>query len=207
LWLFFAIGAIGWTVALFARLPILDVINNLGSITLIFTIASLLAGIFEEGTRYILIHGIKYATKRFKTFEINWKHVLAFGLGWGFIEALLLYAVNIISAVYVQEYNISFFDVLPGAVERNSAVIFHVAVTFIAYKAVISRIKLKIVFVALAMTLHFAFNFIAGMLAYALGLSVWYIEIPLLAISISIALLVYLLVEKDFTLKSIDGQK
>ena len=172
----------------------------------IFTIASLLAGIFEEGTRYILIYGIKHVTKKIKTFEINWKHVLAFGLGWGFIEALLLYAVNIISAVYILGYNISFLDVLPGAVERNSAVIFHVAVTFIAYKAVISRIKLKIVFVALAMGLHFAFNFIAGMLTYVLGLSVWYIEIPLLAISLLISLLVYSLVKEDFSLKPIDSK-
>ena len=53
------LGAAGWTVALFLRLPLLQVINSLPPTSLNLVIisfsASALAGIFEEGLRFLII--------------------------------------------------------------------------------------------------------------------------------------------------------
>ena len=193
LWVMFTLGAVGWTTALFARLPILNMINNMNSTILILTISSLLAGIFEEGIRYLMIYG----TRKIKSFRFDWKYILVFGLGWGFCEALILYAASIISIVYIQGSNVSFFDALPGAVERNTSVIFHVSATFIVYKAVISIVKKRAAFIAVAIALHSTFNLFAVELAYVLRLSVWYLEISLLAMSILIALFSYTLVKLE----------
>jgi uncharacterized membrane protein YhfC len=188
MWLAFAIGAIGWTVALYARLPILNVIQTIiSSSIIVFAIASLFAGIFEEGIRYVLVRKIKYL-------RFDWRHVLSFGLGWGFFEAVLMYAVNMLATIYVLGYEIPFLDMLPGAVERNFAVMLHVGLTFIVYKAVISR---KIAWVPVAIALHAIVDFIFVSLYYTPEFPVWYAEVAVLVMSSLTLIFAYIIVKKD----------
>lgn len=193
MWLAFALGAVGWTVALYARLPILNVISSIiDSSILIFAIASLFAGVFEEGIRYGLMRKIRYL-------RIDWRHVLSFSLGWGFGEAVLIYAINMLAAVYTLGYDLSFSDMLAGAVERDFAVILHVGLTFIIYKAVTSR---KFAWVAVAVALHAAVDFISVTLYHVLELPVWHVEAAVLAMSLLTAIFAYKLMKnKDSTIQ------
>jgi uncharacterized membrane protein YhfC len=192
MWLAFAIGAIGWTIALYARLPISNAIKPIiGSSDIVYlglTISALFAGIFEEGIRYGLMRSIKYL-------RIDWRHVLAFGLGWGFFEAVLIYAVNLLVATYTLGGDVPFLRLLAGATERNSAIILHVGLTFIIYKAVVSR---KLVWFAGAIALHAAVDFFGVLLFYELKLSTWPFEVTVLAVFILITTLAYKIVKKEF---------
>ena len=194
MWLAFAFGAAGWTAALYARMPILSGISSIiGSSILIFASASLLAGLFEEGVKYGLMRKIRYL-------RIDWKHVLSLGLGWGFMEAVLIYAVNMLAAVYILGYEIPFSDMLVGAVERDFVVIFHVAMTFVIYKAVTSR---KLTWVAFAVALHAAVDFISVTLYYVLRLPAWHVEAAILVMAILTVMFAYMLLKtKDLTTKS-----
>lgn len=133
MWLIFAIGAVGWTVAL-VRAPILDGlgevflrnwIRSAGALAAPYIatgVNALFAGLFEEGIRYGLV-------KKVQRTRADSKHVLSFGLGWGFGEALLIYALAIVSAVYLQGRSIPFPSLLLGALERNITIALHVGLT------------------------------------------------------------------------------
>ncbi len=66
----------------------------------------LMAGIFEEGGRYIMM---TYTLKKYR----DWKDGLAFGLGHGGIEAILLVGVNsVIMLVFALMINYGTFDLM-----------------------------------------------------------------------------------------------
>jgi len=89
---------------------------------------------------------------------------------------------------------------LVGAVERDFVVIFHVAMTFVIYKAVTSR---KLTWVAFAVALHAAVDFISVTLYYVLRLPAWHVEAAILVMAILTVMFAYMLLKtKDLTTKS-----
>jgi len=169
MWLAFVLGGLGWLAALLLRLLPLQIPPSVygpvvtSNITYL-AYSTFLAGVFEEGTRYALF-------RKIQRIRVDWRHVLCFGLGWGFGEALLLYATAIISAVYLSQYQFTILDMLPGAIERNSTVALHTGWTFVVFNALTER---KFVFVAIA--LHTATDFIAVTAFHIFGLGVWHVE-------------------------------
>jgi len=168
LWLVALLGGSGWLVALMLRLPILSLLTRNPYYILI---ASLMAGVFEECIRFLILRlGIisKYSLRGFTSL----------GLGWGLTEALLIYAVP----VYVTStmFNYGLIDLLPGALERNSAILIHLSLTLLMSLR-IGSIKLLV----LAVTLHSLINYLAIFSLTMLG-NVWYAEGVVALISLSI---------------------
>lgn len=169
LFVYFAKKRVMWLAALLLRLLPLQIPPSVCGPVVISNItylaySSSLAGIFEEGTRYVLF-------RKIKRIRVDWRHVLCFGLGWGFGEALLLYAAAIVSAVYISQLQLTFLEMLPGAIERNSTVALHIGWTFIVFKALTER---RFVFVAIA--LHAAIDFIAVTAFHVFGFGMWHVE-------------------------------
>ncbi|MDD5417794.1 MAG: YhfC family glutamic-type intramembrane protease [Candidatus Nanoarchaeia archaeon] len=152
LWIASLIGGIGFVVSyLVGELPraasgsIFGRGLNIGYILS----ASIIAGVVEEGIRYLIF-------KKVKQVNPEKEHAVSLGLGWGIAEALLIYAGVVISNILIINYPITFLELLPGAFERNFAVIIHVAYSLIVMKAVANRKYLYI-----AMAGHAAVDFIA----------------------------------------------
>lgn len=174
LWLIALLGGGGWLVALMLRLPILSLLTQSPYYILI---ASLMAGVFEECIRFLILRlGIisKFSLRGFTSL----------GLGWGLTEALLIYAVPVyVSSMIFNYYGL--LDLLPGALERNSAIIIHLSLTLLMSLR-IGSIKLLI----LAVILHSLINYLAVSSLILLG-NVWYVEgiIALISLSIFIPIL------------------
>jgi len=178
-WLCLGIGGGGWFAALLLRLvplqlPAFVLGPAFASTILYFAYAAVLAGIFEEGVRYLLLWKAGFI-------RTEVRYVLCFGLGWGLLEAVLTYAVNVVATYYLG-YALSLTDLLPGAVERNLAVVMHVALTLMVFKAFQSKGYLFV-----AMALHVAVDFAAAASYYSLHLPVWNVEGILLVIVLILA--------------------
>ena len=141
----FIVGAVGWLVALLLRLPILTLVNQTGNLWLIIFISPLLAGVFEESVRFLLIR------KTIKP-ESLVGFVLSFGIGWGIGEILVLHTLSLVNLMIIIAFNISvpgmpplpspdqlFYLGLLGCYERWIAVAAHVAFTLIIIRAVPRR--------------------------------------------------------------------
>ena len=182
-WLMALIGGAGWLVALIAREPILIFIGSLG-LYLRVCIASFLAGLFEEVTRYLIL-------KYFISKNIDPYPSLSIGLGWGLTEALLLYAIQVPLAASI--YGYQWTDFLPGAIERNTAILFHLGMAMLITLGVIGLINAKIA-LSLAICLHTVLNIIAGIAAIKIE-NVWVIEgiIALIALAVVLPIIYYFL--------------
>ncbi len=166
-WICVGIGAMGWLVALLLRwvplqLP-LYADSFLGGSVIYFAYAAILAGIFEEGIRYILIRKVKLLRTVRRT--------ICMGIGWGLLEAVLLYVVNLVAAAYLLGYEAGFLDLLPGAVERNIAIVFHTALALIVFKALESKEYLLV-----AIALHAVLDFLGVVSLYVFRLTIWQVE-------------------------------
>ncbi len=139
---------------------------------------SLFAGLFEEGIRYGLV-------KKIRRTRVDFRHVLSFGLGWGFGEAVLMYAIAIVSATYFQELFIPLSSVLLGALERTITMVIHVGLTFLIFRAMTAP---RVLFVAIGA--HFVVNFL-GVSLYFLTGNVWTTYVVALAVAIILAGYVY----------------
>ncbi|MHA2313993.1 MAG: YhfC family glutamic-type intramembrane protease [Candidatus Hermodarchaeia archaeon] len=174
MWLSALLGGIFWFVAYLARTPLLLVLDFWGftippAIYAVFVaiaifLASLMAGLFEEGIKY----GFLYKAPKFIETA---KHALCFGLGWGLSEAILLYVLNVLAIGFLYDWLITiiplapesvlFFTFILGAIERNSVILFHVSATIFVALAVWHR---RFLFAVLAILTHFLFNYIPFML-------------------------------------------
>lgn len=168
LWFAFLIGGAGWFGAAALRTPILTGLASTYGKELVASPAYLalsasMAGVFEEGVRYALM-------KEVESLRRGIKSVVSFGLGWGFVEALLVYGVGLIYAVYWAGQSLTFMEALPGALERNLAVAWHLSFTAVIFRAVSSRR-----FVAAAMGLHAIADFAVVSFMLSTG-NVWYAE-------------------------------
>ena len=103
--------------------------------------------IFEEGFRYYLL-------RRRPAFRAGRPALLSFGLGWGVGEALIVLVPALALLPLFPGAPPSALEVLPGVLERNLAIVGHVALTFIVLHAVTRGRGL----LGLAIGLHFALN-------------------------------------------------
>ncbi|MFX0168256.1 MAG: YhfC family glutamic-type intramembrane protease [Candidatus Hodarchaeota archaeon] len=171
MWFGALLGGIFWLAALLARTPIQLVVELSGLLippetallylALVLFIASLMAGLFEEGFRFLFL---RWQPKFIETT----KHALSFGLGWGLGEAIIIYVLDVLTIVFFYPLLIDLglslppepiliLNIMLGALERNLAIIFHVTATVFVALAVWHR---KPLFVGLAITAHFLFNFV-----------------------------------------------
>lgn len=166
-WVCVGLGAMGWLVALLLRwVPLqypLSVGSTSGGSVVYFAYAALLAGLFEEGIRYVMIRKIKLLRTA--------RRVICLGIGWGLLEAVLLYAVNLAAVAYTAEYAPNILDLLPGAVERNVAIILHTALSLVILKALESKEYLLV-----AIALHAVLDFLGVVSLYVFRLTVWQVE-------------------------------
>jgi len=172
-WLDALIGGGGWLVAYLLRLPILMALTKLVPLAQAI-MASILAGIFEEGLRYLLMR------VRMKP-NYSPERASALGLGWGLTEALLIYCVNVPLAATVMGYG--WLQLMPGAIERNIAITFHVAASCII---AVSLAKMRWLYLFIAMGLHSVAD-MAGLAIVAVSENPWVIEGVLALIVIAIA--------------------
>ncbi|MFQ6086233.1 MAG: YhfC family glutamic-type intramembrane protease [Candidatus Bathyarchaeia archaeon] len=162
MWIAFVIGAIGWTIAGFLRAPILSGIlvafdTAIAQSLPFFVLSSAFAGLFEDGIKYGLM-------KKIERVRADCRHVLSLGLGWGFVEAVQIYALGVLAMVYIQGSQLTILDLLPGALERNMAVVLHASFSFIVFKA-LSDFR----YLGLAMVLHALVDLVAVVSHWILG--------------------------------------
>ncbi|MCP8308556.1 MAG: YhfC family intramembrane metalloprotease [archaeon] len=189
MWLAFIVGGVGWLGALLLRLlplqlPLVIYGQDFASSLVYFGYASLLAGLFEEGIRYICIKKASFTRE-------DHRHVLSFGLGWGFLEAVLMYALSVL-VVLVLMPELTFMEFLPGAIERNTAVLLHSAMSFL----VLCALSMKR-FLILAIGLHAIVDMIAVSIYYYVFIGeVWLVEGILFAMTLLVAVFTYLIVKR-----------
>jgi len=163
-WQAFFLGCLGWFIASFRSIFIFSIQNTY---FLIF-ISSVLAGVFEESIRYLF----------FKCTNQPKKNPLLFGLGWGFFEALQIFALTILMYVFLNQ-PVSFTNSLIGAFERNTATIFHVSMSFFIFKALKNK-----KFLCFAIFSHFIYDFFATYSYLILNFDVLFLELLLFIISL-----------------------
>lgn len=175
LWKGFFFGWLGWFLAFVIRvipvqIPAVLYPGQIEASILVYLLyvgyASAMAGIFEEGFRYFFLR-IGKALERGRSYP------LSFALGWGLGEAIILFELNIaVIPLVLQPPYPSFADLLPGAFERNLAILAHISFTFIVLRGLASRKA----FVGLAAFLHFGLNF-ATLTFLLLTENVWLTEL------------------------------
>ncbi|MCS7099331.1 MAG: YhfC family glutamic-type intramembrane protease [Sulfolobales archaeon] len=165
-WVAAALGGGGWLLALSARIPLLVVVRLPQGLYEYF--ASFAAGVFEETVRFFLL-------RAGFTGERSSRVVLSFGIGWGLAEALLVYSIPAALYGFTQTY--SWVDLLPGALERNSAIVIHVSLTLLLSRG-IGRLSL----LAASVLLHSALNSAAVAALHTLR-NVWLVELVIAVLS------------------------
>lgn len=170
-WLVAALGGGGWLLALVLRTPLLVLLQTRSpGLTYLLT-ASILAGVFEEFTRSSVLRS-GFAQRD----EV--RSQLALGLGWGLTEALLVYTIPVVLSVPVYGYH--WVDLLPGALERNSAIVIHLSLTML-----LSKNPRSYKLLATSIVLHSIVNLLAVTALLTL-VSVWLVELVIAATSASL---------------------
>ncbi|MEM0361811.1 MAG: hypothetical protein QXT01_05585 [Sulfolobales archaeon] len=159
LWLIALLGGGGWILALLLRQPLLIMLTGIGP-SYIY-VASFLAGLFEECLRLVLLR-INFVSRSLL------KGSLSLGLGWGLSEALNIYTIPALITATLMGY--SWLDLLPGAVERNSATLLHVSLSLLLSK---NARDLRLLFAAIF--LHTLLNVI-GVTSLLMLKDVWLVE-------------------------------
>jgi len=181
-WVLAILGGGGWFIALIGRLGLLAFISKTVKEYLATGLSSsILAGLFEETARYLLIKHV------FRKNEVwSSKHLASFGLGWGLIEAILIYVSQALYLGYVLQ--VEWFNLIPGAIERNIAVLFHVALTFLM--AYIIR-KGKFILILVPITLHAVSN-IYVVTVFNFVKNLWFTELLILLALVPISAIIIL---------------
>ncbi|MFX1532932.1 MAG: YhfC family glutamic-type intramembrane protease [Promethearchaeota archaeon] len=164
----FIIGAAGWTVALFARLVPLQLLQSISLILLGADLTSsvsiaqyasnpivliwgpLLAALFEESARLICM----FISRNIR--EDRNRTPFMLGLGWTSAEIVLLYIFNIIALLFQPE--VAWALMLTGLVERIIASALHITLSYIIFYALFETPFLKKFSLWLAMVFHFVVN-------------------------------------------------
>ncbi|MEM3142140.1 MAG: YhfC family glutamic-type intramembrane protease [Zestosphaera sp.] len=160
------LGGGGWLIALLARTPILYALSNTIERTAYLVVASYSAGLFEESLRYLVL---KTPLSKKLT-----EDAVALGLSWGLTEALFIYVLPI--TIYTP-VGYSLLELLPGALERNIALLGHIVFSLIVLKALS-----KIIYLPASMLAHGSLN-IVGVVTLDLTKNVWLTE-TLLGLSV-----------------------
>ena len=153
--------------------------------SMIITIIGLISpGLFEETGRYICLN---YLLKKNKLKNIS----VCYGIGHGGIESIFvglaslsyLFTKDILIEKGVLKESITFLDCLMGALERISAVIIHISLSVIVYKAVKEKIIYYYIF---SIIYHDFVDFFAFLKAKNYITSIFIVEliVGILALSI-----------------------
>ncbi|MBN1923816.1 MAG: YhfC family intramembrane metalloprotease [Nanoarchaeota archaeon] len=169
-------GGLGWAAALLLRQPLLEAFQNLELFSLII-MSSLMAGIFEETCKYLILRYVRIARE----------NSLIFGLGWGLTESVIIYVLTMIFLVSMNQA-IGLIDALPGAVERVLATALHASLTMIVFKALKDKRLLLI-----AVFMHFFANVTSTITALILSWNIWIVELIVLLSTVITAYIAYVL--------------
>ena len=178
LWINALLGGAGWFVALLARSPFLMLAQGL-EVYARALYASLMASLFEETARYFVVRSRSRVANSLRSSA-------SIGLGWGLTEALMIYALQVPLATAMTGYDWVVF--VPGAVERNIAIAFHLAMTLLISLTAIGRPLALLL--SMTISLHFLLNATATFIAIQLG-DPWIIEVLLALIVLAIVMPVY----------------
>lgn len=188
-WIAFAIGGITWFVALILRSPILQItlylpfypqpletILNEELLAISYApwyiaFSSLMAGIFEEFFRFIVVKKIKLTSR-------NSKQLMSLGLGWGIGEAFLIHTLTLIFYLFT---NLSDPLILIGAIERLIVIAFHTAMTFFVYKCIKDNSNK---WTLVAVFLHFSLDFFGVLVFFYINIILGEIVLALITIII-----------------------
>jgi uncharacterized membrane protein YhfC len=203
-----AVGALVFLVTqVLIRIPILSYLSTLqwyqqmaANLFIIALFLSLTAGIFEEVGRYF---GFKLFLKK----HLSWKNGVAFGIGHGGIEAIVLtgltYINNLVYSVMIntgtfdqaiapliepeiagyikaQLIDIPYYLFLVAGLERAFAIVVHIVLSLVVLLAVT---KGKTIYLLFAILLHTAVNLPAVMIP-GLGYNILYAELYLLILAV-----------------------
>jgi len=205
-----AVGALVFLVTqMFTRIPLLSYLATLewyqqmaGNLILIALFLSITAGIFEEVGRYL---GFKL--KLFLKKHLSWKNGVAFGIGHGGIEAIMLvglaYINNLVYSFLINSgqftetiapalgpelaaYLLTQLTEMPAymflvaGLERAFTIVVHIALSLVVLIAVT---KGKTIFLLYAILLHAAVN-LPAVLIPGLGYNILYAELYLLILAV-----------------------
>lgn len=181
LWKSFFIGGLGWFISYIAgNIPKMAPISALGKGVIETTgyilYASIVTGVLEEGLRYLIV---KKANNYIKPDK---EHILSMGMGWGLMEAVVIYAGAVFTNIIMINYPVTLLELLPGAIERNSAVLLHLGYSYMILKSLKSK---KYLFLAIAG--HALVDFFAVVLLMPIG-DAWIIEGIIFVISVAVLL-------------------
>jgi len=171
-WIAAAAGGGGWLLAYALRIPVIIAASTALAPQQRMWLLVLLSGVFEEGVRYavmrILSRGDSYRVR----------DAVSLGLGWGVTEALLIYVAALPIAAM---RGLGYHQLLPGALERNSAIAFHALVSIVVAYAAARR---SIPVLVGAMAMHSGLN-AAAVLLLAYLRNPWAVE-GAIALSLSV---------------------
>ncbi|WFO74588.1 YhfC family intramembrane metalloprotease [Desulfurococcaceae archaeon MEX13E-LK6-19] len=185
-WLAALVGGFGWFLALLLRYPVfIPMVIYMGATSVVGYIQAGLAGVFEEPVRYFVI---KYFYR-----ETGEKRIVyCIGLGWGLMEALVLYVLNVLVA-YMMGTSLILENLVAGAIERNIALLFHVSAAMIIFVGIKSGDVIK--YLLLAIILHGLLNIAAVYLLYVIA-NPLLIEAVLGLIVVTVYMLAYFLMHR-----------
>ena len=179
-WLAALVGGGGWFLALMARGPLSTIMDVLGMYNR--TTMALVSGPIEESVRFLVL-------RYFISGPTNKGYALVIGIGWGLAEAIMLFVAQVPIAASL---GYSWVQLLPGALERNTAILLHTSMAALITLGIMGRVRLKYS-ILLAMIVHSTFNLAALHLVQLIG-NPWLFEVVLLVISITI----FMVVTKSF---------
>ena len=122
----------------------------------------------------------------------KFKNSIFFGLGWGIGEAIIIYLPAILTLPIYSFVVPTIGQVLPGAIERNLAIILHIALTIIIVNAVTKKKK----YLYLAILLHIIVNYLSY-LALVVTQNSWF-TVLVIGIQVLAVVLISFYVNKGF---------
>ena len=184
-WVDAAVGGGGWLLAYLIRLPLIALTARVSDVWVRVCVLALMAGVSEESIRYVLMRA--RLSER-----LHPRSAAVFGLGWGLVEAFIIYCANLPVALAVADVGWEYF--LPGAVERNIAILFHVAAACLIATGVAKR---NYAYLCLTIVLHTMVN-VAGAASLIILRNPWLTE-AILALAVSLVAVIALLASKKAT--------
>jgi len=184
-WVDAAVGGGGWLLAYLIRLPLIALTARVSDVWVRVCVLALMAGVFEESIRYVLIRA--RLSER-----LHPRSATVFGLGWGLAEAFIIYCANLPVALAIANVGWEYF--LPGAVERDIAIIFHVTAACLIAVGIAKR---NYAYLCLAIILHTMVN-VVGAASLIVLRNPWLTE-GILALVVSVVAVVVLLASKRVT--------
>jgi len=189
------------------RLPVNNYANTViasGEITystylMIYLVASLTAGLFEESARYI---GLKYLIKK-----ENYEEGITYGAGHGGIESILLVGINVLTMGFILLMNpeslpqMQLFSItsmpwylpLVGAYERVISMVIHISLSVMVLESIRTR-NLK--YYLLAVVIHTAIDYLS---TSASTYSILYAELVLTGFAIGLTQWAYPKIRETIT--------